>query len=434
MKNNKAISKKTLCMHSEDIICAYVQIPFCRSLCNFCCWCKKYNPSEILSIDRLKEPYLEALEREISARSQFRKEREKVNLEVIHFGGGTPSLLSPDELHDILSTILTCYDQQLENIMTVGIEVRPDDLSREKLEALKSVGFNRISIGAQSFDQGVLDRLHRCVSVKQFYRSYDWIRSAGFEDVNIDLLYGIPFQTFDHIKNDIRTVTRLEPEHVDAHPWKPVPGALLKAAEEDYEKEKDKKIQWASYIRDRLEAKGYRNYNHRCFAKPGKENLMHLVEATYSLPFLAFGAGSEQFCATKTTTSIQEYINDPSSSDIYKKIPGGSGDFNLLLFIDSMIRQLLLPEGIHIPFFNKRHNCDMEEVLSFYSHPENIIKELVRYRNTLIFLFEASRIQIFKKILNWIERGIIEKCGDYLRLKDEHKISHETWVLYMQAC
>jgi len=434
MIETRTISKKEICMRSKGILCAYVQIPFCRSLCNFCCWCKNYDPSEILAIHKFRKPYLEALKREIRVRSMSHQEKEMVNLEVIHIGGGTPSLLSPDELQEILSTILACYDQKIENITSVGIEARPDDLSREKLENYRSIGFNRISVGAQSFDQGVLDRLNRRSHVEEFYLSYDLIRAVGFEDVNIDLLYGFPFQSFEQIRNDVKTVIRLGPEHIDFHPWKPVLGPLYEQSENSYQKEKEKKIKAALYIREQLLKAGYDNYNHRCFCKPGKENLMHLIEATFGLPFLAFGAGSEQYCAPKTTTNIQEYINESFTSDIYKKMPGGPGNFNLLLFIDSMIKQLLLPEGIYIPFFNKRHNCNMEEILSAYGNPENINKEIKRYRNTKLYLFQASRVQIFKKMLKWIEKGIITKRGDYLRLEKEHKISHETWVLYMQAC
>ena len=426
--------KKELCLRSEFILCAYVQIPFCRSLCNFCCWCKNYNPSEILSIKKWKGPYLEALKREIRARSKVDEEKKRVNLEVIHFGGGTPSLLTTEELHATLSTLLSSYDQKREDITTIGIEVRPDDITLKKAKRLKSIGFNRISMGVESFDPSVLRSLQRHIPVEQSFRAYEWIREAGFEEINIDLLYGFPFQSLEQLKQDVETVIRLAPEHIDAHPWKPVSDPLCEPASKNYEEEKAKKIEATSYLHRRLQEEGYLNYNHRCFCKPGGENLMHMIEATYSLPFIAFGAGCEQYRRPKTTTGIRKYVNAPFSTDMFQPVPEHSTQAELLFLIDTMIRQLLLPEGIHVPHFNRRYNCDVEKMIALYKKRENLEKELNRYANKLLFTVELSRIQIFRKIINWIETGVIETQGDYLQLADRHRISHETWVLYMQAC
>ena len=426
--------KKKLCLRSESILCAYVQIPFCRTLCNFCCWCKNYNPSEILSLKKWKGPYLDALKKEIWARSRVDEEKKRVNLEVVHFGGGTPSLLKTEELHAILSTLLSSYDQRREDITTIGIEVRPDDITLEKARRLKSIGFNRISMGIESFDPSVLRSLQRHIPVEQSLRAYEWIRKAGFKDINIDLLYGFPFQSLKQIKQDVETVIRLAPEHIDAHPWKPVSGPLCEPASKSYEEEKAKKIEATSYLHRRFQEEGYLNYNHRCFCRPGCENLMHMIEATYSLPFIAFGAGSEQYRRPKTTTGIRKYINAPFSRDMFQPVHEHSTRVELLFLIDTMIRQLLLPEGIHVPHFNRRYNCDVEKMIAFYKKRENQEKELNRYANKLLFTVELSRIQIFRKIINWIETGVIETEGDYLRLANRHRISHETWVLYMQAC
>lgn len=434
MNNTELISKKDICINSSSILCAYIQIPFCRSVCHFCCWSSYYTKSEILSLDRYRDSYIQALKREIRARSLSFQEKNQVDLKVIHFGGGSPSLLEPEELKDILHTLIKSFAVQLDQVMTVGVEVRPDDLTPEMLDGLKSAGFNRISIGVQSFDPTILKRLGRRIPVEQIYQTFDLVRAAGFKDVNIDLLYGFPFQTFEHIVKDIDSVIKLDPDHIDAHPWKPVPGPLYKEVEGNYQKDKANKVAWTRYMHDRLQESGYVNYNHRCFAKPGKENLMHLVEATYCLPFLAFGAGCEQYHYAKTTTSIEEYIDDPFTSELYTKSYSDSYEFNLLWFIGSMIRLLLLPEGLNIRYFNEKYNCDLEDIISFYRNPDNMNKELKKYKDTRFFLFEASRIQIFKKMLHWMDRGIIEKRGEYLCLVDDYKISQETWVLYMQAC
>lgn len=434
MASLKMSPRKKLCLESDAILCAYVQIPFCRSLCSFCCWCNNYDPKEILSLKRLKGPYLEALKREIRARSQVSKEKSRVNLEVIHFGGGTPSLLKAEELNDILSTLLSSYGQRREEIMTIGIEVRPDDMTFKKAEALKSVGFNRISMGVESFDPSVLRSLGRNVPAERSFRAYQNIRKTGFNEVNLDLIYGFPFQSLDQFKEDVETLIRLNPEHIDAHPWKPVPGPLSEFTSGNYEAEKAKKMAETEYLHRRLAEEGYLNYNHRCFCRPGNENLMHMVEATYGLPFIAFGAGSEQYRKAKTTTSIRKYTDACFREETFPPPLDCAKEDERLFLVDVMIRQLLLPEGLHIPGFNGRHGCNIEKMLAFYGEPENLEKELKKYANRLLFLFELSRIHILKKILDWRQRGIITKQGDYLRLADEYRISPETWVLYMQAC
>jgi oxygen-independent coproporphyrinogen-3 oxidase len=105
-----------------------------------------------------------------------------VDLQNIHFGGGTPILLTAEDLRDLLSSLLQAYGKRIEEMQTVTIEARPDSLTAEKIRDLRAIGFNRICLGVQMFNQGVLKRLQRNVDVEHCLRCYEWIRSAGFED------------------------------------------------------------------------------------------------------------------------------------------------------------------------------------------------------------------------------------------------------------
>jgi oxygen-independent coproporphyrinogen-3 oxidase len=422
--------RKKMCREATDeIMCAYIQIPFCRTLCRFCCWANKYDAKQILGLRDLREPYLAALKREIIQRSQLEHERERVDLKVIHFGGGTPSLLSTEELGDIVETLLDAYGIPAGSVETVGIEVRPDSVDLEKLRALRKIGFNRISIGAQTFDEEILRRVGRHLSPEELRVSFNQAREAGFDDINIDLLFGLPGQTLEIARQDAMTVAGLSPEHIDAHPWKPVAtvggeclmeGGWPKAL----------KVRVARMQKEIFEDHGYVNYNHRCFSKPGYENLMHLIEATYLLPPLAFGAGSAQYTGLpKTTMDIDEYIAEDFKPDYMKIEP-----FHIKIeeypgtFTDYVIRQLLLPEGLWVPGFNKRHDCDVVDRLK-----NGWLKD---YSFSAAYgdLYIRSRLQIFRMMQKWLEEGIIKIEGDWLRLDPEHQISEKTWVLYMQAC
>ncbi len=111
------LNKKELCKKEQGIMCLYVQIPFCSSICGYCCWMKKYVASEFVAVSKYREPYVAALKREIQAKSRLPYEPPNhINFQVIHFGGGTPSLLRPKDIASILDTILVSYGVSLDDI------------------------------------------------------------------------------------------------------------------------------------------------------------------------------------------------------------------------------------------------------------------------------------------------------------------------------
>lgn len=421
--------KKRLREATDAILCAYVQVPFCLTLCHFCCWAGKYEKKQVVGLKKYRQAYLSALKREITLRSQMAEERDKVDLEVIHFGGGTPSVLSVEELADVLSTLYQAYDILPGSVETVGIEIRPDSVDPAKLRGLHEAGFNRLSIGAQTFDAEVLRGVGRHLSPEDLFSCYDAARQAGFTDINIDLLYGVPGQTPEIVREDAQTVVRLAPEHIDTHPWKPVArdsdGCLM-----DGGWSREEKIEAARLHRHIFEEHGYINYNHRCFSRPGYENLMHLIEATYLLPPLSFGAGAEQRTGfPKTTTNIEEYLaEDFVPAYMQVEYPQVRIDAVPPAFTDYVIRQLLLPEGLWIPGFNRRHGCNVVARLKEGWEPDYFDA----FRQGDIYI--RSRLQIFGKLQGWLERGVITVDGEWLRLDPEYQINPETWVLYMQAC
>ena len=313
----------------------------------------------------------------------------------------------------------------------VAIEACPDSLTYDKVRDLKAIGFNRISIGLQTFNQRVLDRLQRHVDVEQCFRCFDWIRSVGFEDVSIDMLYGLPHQTFEDVKRYMEIVLRLKPEHIDAYPWNPKHTVFAKNAEMFGETEKNKKIAWASYIKKTLEENGYDNYCHVCYAQPGKENIMQLISANYLLPNLGFGPGAEYGFDThnfKNIIDIREYIDHQMGATHfhYPDVPLLS---QLKEMFNIIIHHLRLEEGIDLDYFNRRYHMDLEKFLLSYKDPEHLQKEAAReeYNDQAVFLEFTNMVINLRKIQKWLETGILEKNGKYLRVKDEFKISGETW-------
>lgn len=388
---------------SKDISLIYVNIPFCKYKCHFCCFCREFG-SDLLSIKKLKASYIKALKMELAVKSAYFTRKHKVNLKAINFGGGTPSLLTVEELHEILSSILEFFNQKISRVIDVSIEVTPDSLTPAKLRGLKSIGFNRISIGVQTFNQQVLNRLNRRHSIKQVYNSYDWARSAGFEKVNIDLLYPLPFQTFDDFKKDLEITVNLNPEHISPSPLLAVKSPLLSANLKQFKKTTPKRIQWSKYAYQFLEDNGYSNYFHKYFSKKGKESVTELIYY-YAVPYIGIGAGANSIIGYNTS-NIKSYIANPvSSRTLFEK--------DAPLSLRKVIYKLLLfPEGIYIPYFNRRFDCDIEKLLK---NP--------KFNNPVFN----------RELKEWQKQGILEKRSNYIGIAPEARFSKETWKLYMST-
>ena len=182
----------------------YIHIPFCKQACYYCDF--HFSTSQDLKADLIG-----ALCAELEMQ---RKYLENEPLETIYFGGGTPSLLSKHDLEDLFMAI---HKNFAVNSPEVTLEANPDDLSEENLAMLKNVGINRLSIGVQSFDDGILKFLNRAHSSADALGCLDLARHAGFDNISIDLIYAIPGQDNNLWKQNMERAIALSPEHISAY-------------------------------------------------------------------------------------------------------------------------------------------------------------------------------------------------------------------------
>jgi oxygen-independent coproporphyrinogen-3 oxidase len=182
----------------------YLHIPFCTQACHYCDFHFSTNTS-------IKSDLLLAMGEELKLQTDYLQHEP---ITTIYFGGGTPSLLSNEELTYLLNLIHKIHDVRAAEIT---LECNPDDLTPEKLADLKAAGINRLSIGIQSFSDSVLrylNRLHSAdTAVSSFYRA----REAGFANISIDLIYAIPGLSTSQWKNELATAVGLAPEHISAY-------------------------------------------------------------------------------------------------------------------------------------------------------------------------------------------------------------------------
>ena len=183
----------------------YLHIPFCRKRCYYCDFFKSTDLSQ-------KPKLLAGLKKELEKRvSEFSSEE----INTIYFGGGTPSVLMIEELKDLLNTIKQYY-QVAENA-EITLEANPDDLTQTMLIELKQIGFNRLSMGIQSFSEADLKLMNRRHSVLQAIQSVKWAKEAGFSNISIDLIYGLPNQTLEDWEKNVRSAVNLDVEHISAY-------------------------------------------------------------------------------------------------------------------------------------------------------------------------------------------------------------------------
>ncbi|MBD2311304.1 oxygen-independent coproporphyrinogen III oxidase [Desertifilum sp. FACHB-1129] len=183
----------------------YCHIPFCETACYFC-GCNTI----ITQRKALAEPYLEYLQRDIRQMASY-IDRDR-HVDQLHWGGGTPNYLSAQQVETLWETLNQHFTFAPD--AEISIEVNPRFLERDYLFHLRDLGFNRISFGIQDFDPRVQAAVNRIQPEEMLFEAMGWIREAGFESVNVDLIYGLPYQSLETFKNTIHKTLKLEPDRI----------------------------------------------------------------------------------------------------------------------------------------------------------------------------------------------------------------------------
>ena len=266
----------------------YIHIPFCKRKCYYCDFVSYAGKEHLI------EDYVEAVEREISSprpdghpspslmeRGMNSDDSRKKRVSTIYFGGGTPTLLSENQIIKILEAVRTNLNVDLQAEIT--IEANPGTVTYEKLKALRRAGINRLSLGAQSFNDRELKCLGRIHTVSEIYESFEAARSAGFENINLDLIFALPNQNLEDWKKNLKEAIALEPEHLSTYNLE-VEGWPDRPGEEE-------ELAMYEYAIDHLTSCGFEHYEISNFAKPGKRCL-HNLNYWQNGNYLGIGAGA----------------------------------------------------------------------------------------------------------------------------------------------
>ena len=238
----------------------YIHIPFCKRRCIYCDFFSTTQSEK-------KAEYVHALVRELEMRKDYVGNEE---IETIYLGGGTPSQLSQEELEEIFTYIYKVYKVTLDAEIT--LEANPDDLTPEYVSMLRNLPINRISMGIQTFQEETLKLLHRRHTAQQAIEAFKRCREAGFKNISIDLMYGLPGETLETWKQDLQQAIDLHPEHISAyHLIYEEDTALWKLREEHQVEEADEDLSLTLFctLIDELTRAGYQHYEISNFCLPG---------------------------------------------------------------------------------------------------------------------------------------------------------------------
>ena len=208
-------AKKVLQAFSDnDEISLYIHLPYCESLCTYC-GCNK----RITKNHEVEVPYIETVLEEWAMYTNLLP--SKPILKELHLGGGTPTFFQPENLEKLVKGILT--KATIPQNVDFGFEAHPGTTSREHLEILQKLGFNRISIGVQDFAPEILEIINRKQTFESVAQVTQWARELGYESINYDLIFGLPLQTPEHIRETVRKVGQLKPERIAFYSYAHVP-------------------------------------------------------------------------------------------------------------------------------------------------------------------------------------------------------------------
>ncbi|MGI6421104.1 MAG: radical SAM family heme chaperone HemW [Syntrophomonadaceae bacterium] len=356
----------------------YIHIPFCLKKCNYCDFYSLPVQTGIL------QRYVRAVVKELELRARDVEDRR---IKSVYLGGGTPSLLSPSELSLIINSINLNWD--LDNEAEVSLEANPASLNGKALEFIHKAGFNRISLGVQSFQDRDLQILGRSHSSQEAWQSIELIKNSGFSNLNLDLIYGIPGQTIDKWQETLAQALDARPAHLSVY--------LLQLDEEvplsRYIKaghyqlcDEDTEAQMYQLAIQMIEKAGLFQYEISNFARPGYE-CQHNLGYWKANEYLGIGPGAVSFQGNR------RYIN--------KK--------NLLEYLGCLEKDQE-PETEELEFMDAQELAADAIILGLRLCTGIKLKDLVQ-------TYGINELNYYKDIIEgFINQGLLEMDKGYLRL------------------
>ncbi|MCY9375575.1 radical SAM family heme chaperone HemW [Bacillus sp. T17B1] len=275
---------------------AYIHIPFCEHICHYCDFNKYFIQSQPV------DEYLNALEQEMI--NTIGKTGEP-DLKTIFIGGGTPTSLSEEQLKKLMDMIIRVLKPS-SALSEFAVEANPDDLSAEKLNILKESGVNRLSFGVQTFEDDLLEKIGRVHKQKDVFASFERAREIGFDNISLDLMFGLPGQTLKHLDYSLNTALALDAEHYSVYSLIVEPKTVfynLMQKGRLHLPPQEQEAEMYEMVMRRMEAHGIHQYEISNFAKAGLES-KHNLTYWSNEEYFGFGAGAHGYIRGSRTVNV----------------------------------------------------------------------------------------------------------------------------------
>ncbi len=335
----------------------YLHIPFCLKKCNYCDFCS-FPDAGGAKMSAYTDELLRRLEKSASDCAEY-------EIDTLYFGGGTPTLLPLADWERLLAKINSAYD--LSPDCEITCECNPATADLSYLSALRRLGINRISIGLQSASDRELALLGRAHSFEDFLLCFSDARAAGFDNVSVDLMYGIPEQTLESFENTLALVVSLSPEHISAYGLKIEEGTPFFRQKDHLSlPEEDTEFNMYHLCSELLARNGYEKYEISNFAKPGKES-RHNLRYWKRQDYLGFGVAAHSCFRGERFGSSRNLNAFLRGEDI-------TTERAVLTHTDELYEYLILglrlTKGISETEFTQRFGCSFER---FYPRTDELI-------------------------------------------------------------
>ena len=348
----------------------YIHIPFCKKKCAYCDFVSFPNK------EQLTDAYLDALEKEMT-------QHKGKKADTIFIGGGTPSILTPDQIRRLCKMVFYNFDIAKNYEFTT--EANPGTLDEAKMTAMLEGGINRISVGVQSFNDAELKKIGRIHDAETAYNTILCLKKSGFNNINLDLMTALPSQTMDSLKNTLKTAVSLPVTHISAYSLiiedgtpleKSYSAGKLKLPTEDEDRE------MYSYVIDYLAANGFNQYEISNFAKEGFECRHNIKYWTFE-PYIGLGVAAHSFdgeSRSYNTDSLEEYIQGSKKQTIALNKKDKISEF--------IITGLRMNIGISAGKFKQLFGEDIENIYGF---------ELIKFMNLGLIQKDGDRYFLTRK-------------------------------------
>lgn len=361
----------------------YIHIPFCKQKCFYCDFCSFTNKNE------MQEKYVEAVINEIKNITH----KEKYTVTTIYLGGGTPSILNPEYIKNILQEIKSSF--KILDDAEITIEINPGTVNEEKLKRYKEYGINRLSIGLQSANDKILKNIGRIHDYKQFEETFFFARKCGFKNINVDLMIGLPTQAIEDVKQTLEKIIQKNPEHISVYSLIIEEGTTIeKLINENKLQLPDEETERIMYwtVVNELKENGYNQYEISNFSKKTYES-KHNTNCWKQKQYIGLGTSAHSYLNKKrysNTNNIEEYIKNIQESNISKNITIHEEQTEESTMNEYMLLGLRMIQGININEFKQKFKTD----------------PTIKYKEILEKLQKENLIQITKTSIKLTKQGI----------------------------